>query len=240
LTLAFSVYLDLIRFLASLGVFVDHLSADAFSKGLLNAHLGRYGNVSVMIFFLLSGYVIAFVTSTRERCAKDYTIARFARLYSVVAVALLLTYVFDAIGMHANPKFYANPDVLPAPPSWMGYLSSLSFVQQFQMFGRYGICPGTNQPFWSLSFEATYYVVAGLAMFAPRKISYPLSLLLLGVAGVRIAILLPIWGLGYFLFTARERIRLGTRTSLVIFPVSAAVILLAPRLFPRNPANYNL
>ncbi len=240
MTAAFSVYLDVVRFVAAFAVFLDHLCGNSFTQGLLNPRIGRYGNVAVMIFFVLSGYVIAFVTSTRERNAKAYSIARFSRLYSVVTVALLLTFVFDAVGMRANPHMYENPDVLPSAPSWAGYASSFAFVQQFWMFGRYGLSPGTNQPFWSLSFEATYYVVAGLAMFAPRRISYPLSLLLLGLAGVRIAILLPIWFLGYYLYKAGDRIRPGTALALFLFPVSAALIVFAPQLFPRNPDNYNL
>jgi peptidoglycan/LPS O-acetylase OafA/YrhL len=42
------------------------------------------------------------------------------------------------------------------------------------------------------------------------------------------------------LYKARDRIRPGTALALFLFPVSAALIVFAPQLFPRNPDNYNL
>ncbi len=239
MTAAFSVYLDVVRFLAALAVFLDHLSYP-FSKNLLNWRLGRYGNVAVMIFFLLSGYVIAYVAATREQTARDYTIARVARLYSVVSIALLTTFIFDAVGMQINPHLYMDTDILPAPENWAGYLSSLTFVNQYQFFGHWGIPPGSNQPFWSLSFEATYYLVAGLVMFAPRRYSCAIAIMILALAGVHIAMLLPIWVMGYFLYHTRERLKIGNWLALLVFPLSLVLIYNAPTLFPRNPDNYDL
>jgi peptidoglycan/LPS O-acetylase OafA/YrhL len=236
MTAAFSIYLDLIRFLAAFAVLLDHLAAYPFSKGLVYWRLGSYANVAVMIFFLLSGYVIAYVSSTRERTVKDYTISRLARLYSVTVIALLLTCLFDRIGMYVNPDFYAIPKVLPRPPSWDGYLSSLLFLNEYQIFGLHGkVSPGSNQPFWSLSFEATYYAVAGLLLFAPRRFAYAISLLLLGFAGIKIAILLPMWFIGYFLYQTKDRFKFGTRMSLIIFPLSTTLILLIPNLSAHFP-----
>ncbi len=234
MTAAFSIYLDLIRFLAAFAVLLDHLAAYPFSKGIIYWRLGSYGNVAVMIFFILSGYVIAYVSSTRERTVKDYTISRLARLYSVMVIALLLTCLFDRIGMYVNPDFYATLKILP--PSWDGYLSSLLFVNEYHIFGLHGkVTPGSNYPFWSLSFEATYYAVAGLVLFAPKRFSYAVSVLLLGLAGIKIAVLLPMWFIGYFLYQTKDRIKVGTGISLIIFPLSAALILLIPNLSAHFP-----
>jgi peptidoglycan/LPS O-acetylase OafA/YrhL len=203
--LLFSLYLDLIRFAAALAVFLDHLSTEPFSRDVVRGGLGQYGEIAVTIFFLLSGYVIAHVSATRERGAAAYFCSRAARLYSVVLVALVLTFVLDRIGAALNPVFYAEPKLLAKPGGWQGYLSSLLFVNEYQVFGFHGIAPGTNGPYWSLSFEASYYLIAGLVLFARRAVGLPLVLLLLALAGKTIAALLPVWALGFWLCRVQRR-----------------------------------
>ena len=45
----------------------------------------------MIVFFVLSGYVIAHVLATRERTLFEYFASRFSKLYSVVVPALILT-----------------------------------------------------------------------------------------------------------------------------------------------------
>jgi peptidoglycan/LPS O-acetylase OafA/YrhL len=206
MTVLFSLYLDLIRFLASIAVFFSHITNYPFTKEVISSNLGAYGAVAVIIFFVLSGYVIAFVSSTREKTVIKYISARVARLYSVVLIALVLTFVFDHIGMSVNPEFYAIKKVLMKPESWSGYLSSLFFINEYQVFNFNGISPGTNGPYWSLSFEATYYLVAGFLLFSRRVISIPVTILIFILAGKTITVLFPIWGFGYMLFHFREKL----------------------------------
>ena len=172
LTPGYSLYLDVVRCVAALAVFLEHVASYPFSRTTptsthpLLAFFGIYGNSAVIVFFVLSGYVIAYVVGTRERTAWAYSANRISRLYSVVLPALVLTFAFDALGQWLNPGFYSIRTVLWKPASWEGYLSSLFFVNEFQVFDLSGAVPGTNAPFWSLSFEATYYIVAGLVLFA--------------------------------------------------------------------------
>ena len=154
MTPAFSLALDGVRFLAALFVLFDHLSSAPFTQNVIPARLGAYGDIAVTVFFVLSGYVIAHVVATREQNAADYAMARLSRLYSVVLPALLLTCAADALGAWLDPAFYAEQKVLWQPVSAAGYVSSALFVNEFQIFGFGGIAPGSNAPFWSLSFEA--------------------------------------------------------------------------------------
>lgn len=234
---SFSLYLDVIRFLAALAVFLAHLSSTPFTSNTIWWRLSGYGDIAVTIFFVLSGYVIAYVTATREKTPAAYFSARIARLYSVVGVALLLTFVFDKIGMSFNPDFYSIQKVLWKPASWAGYLSSAVFLNEYQIFGFNGISPGTNGPWWSLSFEATYYVVAGLILFAPRWIWIPATLVILGLAGKTVVVLLPIWALGFMLYHRRGANRVPAYIWLLFACMSAAVILATPTLVTRFPAD---
>src|SRR4051812_7117966 len=100
---SFSLYLDLMRFLAAVAVFLDHLTSfpitgveDGPRQGLLL--IGNYGQSAVTVFFVMSGFVIAYVTTSRENSGWSYSVSRVSRLYSVVVPALLLTFGFDLAG----------------------------------------------------------------------------------------------------------------------------------------------
>lgn len=226
----FSLYLDVIRFFAAFAVFLGHLSSAPFTNHTIWRGFADYGGIAVTIFFVLSGYVIAYVTATREQTPAGYFSARVARLYSVVGIALILTFVFDKIGMSVNPDFYGIQTVLWKPPSWTGYISSAVFLNEYQVFGFNGVSPGSNGPFWSLSFEVTYYLVAGLALFAPRRIWIPAVLVILGLAGRTVMALLPIWALGFMLYHWSGFKRIPAYFWLLLACASAAALLAMPTL----------
>jgi peptidoglycan/LPS O-acetylase OafA/YrhL len=228
MTLALSLYLDLVRFAAALAVVVDHVSAAPFTKDIVWWRLSHYGGIAVTVFFVLSGYVIAHVTAGCETTAREYFSSRIARLYSVVAVALPLTYLLDTLGAFMTPAVYEVQNVLWHPPSWMGYFSSALFLNEYGIFNFGGASPGSNGPYWSLSFEATYYVVAGLALFAPRRWGIPAAVILLAAAGKTIAVLLPIWMLGFGLYRAGNLVQLGMTASHCVFWASALALVAIP------------
>ena len=233
---AFSLYLDALRFLAAIAVYLSHIASSPFTQNVIWWRLSLYGDVAVIIFFILSGYVISYVTSSRERCAKDYFSARAARLYSVVGIGLLLTFMLDSAGIWLNPDFYTIQKILWKPESLAGYLSSLFFVNEFQIFGFNGIAPGTNGPYWSLSFEATYYVIAGLFLFAKPQLSIPTTLIILMIAGKTIAALLPVWVIGFMLYRIKP-LAISAKLSAYLGIASAFVILAAPTISAHLPSS---
>ena len=195
-----SVYLDLVRFVAALLVFMNHAQHPELNGAWLQA-LGAYGREAVMIFFVLSGYVIAHVSATKERDARDYAISRLARLYSVVLPALVLTVIADQIGRALDPALYAGDwyvDSHPVPR----FLANLLFVNEYW---NQSVRAFSNGPFWSMSYEASYYVIFGLWVYsAPRwrAILVPLALL---AVGPKIVLLFPVWLLGVGVYRLNER-----------------------------------
>ena len=70
-----SIYLDLVRSLAAFFVVFDHAST------LFDLHsVPRWGHQAVIVFFVLSGYVIGHVADTRETTLRAFLVARLARL----------------------------------------------------------------------------------------------------------------------------------------------------------------
>ena len=176
-----SIYLDAVRFLAAVVVFIDHLSSQRITAGFLWP-LEHLGGQAVIVFFVLSGFVIGFITDTREKNVREYAINRAARILSVALPALALGYVLDQIGIAANPEIYAGYGDLQRPSSVLDYLACALFLNEIWGIG---ISPGTNVAYWSLGYEVWYYAIFGAAMFAPPQHRTKLiagSLLLVGPA----------------------------------------------------------
>jgi peptidoglycan/LPS O-acetylase OafA/YrhL len=102
MTQALSLYLDVLRFAAAFTVFLSHYAAGRHSGGLFR-QVGPYGRVAVLVFFVLSGFVIAFVSETRERTLEECCLSRFARLYSVILPAFIATAALDGLAAVLNP-----------------------------------------------------------------------------------------------------------------------------------------
>ena len=123
LTQSFSLYLHLIRLAAALAVFFEHLASNPFTQGTIWGRLSAYGTIAVTIFFLLSGYVIAYVVAHRERTAREYVVGRASRLYSVIPIALLPIWALGYALYHARIRL-----AFPALASWLVFLASAVIV----------------------------------------------------------------------------------------------------------------
>lgn len=225
-----SLYLDIVRFLAAGVVFIGHLGIPSISLGFISQAIEPYGSEAVAVFFVLSGFVIAHVAENKESAADSYAIARLSRLYSVVLIALPLTWIADSIGATLAPHLYMSRWILVKPVSVEGYASAAVFVNEWQVFGFNGTEPGSNGPYWSLSFEATYYVIAGIALFARRWIAATAIPAILFLAGSTITALLPLWALGFALYHMKARALFHPAFWWGLFAVSVAGLVFLPAL----------
>ena len=185
-----SWYLDLLRGGASIVVLLDHASQGFFSQGL--PWMPKVAHEMVVIFFVLSGFVMSYVVSRGQNNWQDYFVARFSRIASVAYPALVFTIICDFIGRRVAPELYA--EVARSGGYWARTLLSFFFLQQS---GPLAASPGSNTPFWSLAYEVWYYIFLGLWLFVPGQRQRAVLLLLgLVLAGPKILLLLPIWLIG--------------------------------------------
>ena len=160
---AFSRHLDLLRVLAALTVLLSHFAYPRFSRGdWLWVRELNLGSDAVVLFFVLSGLVISWTAAEKDRGFGAYAFARLTRLWSVVLPALVLTLVFDAVGARIDRANYVPPWLVEAP-AWEVLARGLSFSTEWT---GSGFRPGSNGPFWSISYEAAYYLVFGLLALA--------------------------------------------------------------------------
>jgi peptidoglycan/LPS O-acetylase OafA/YrhL len=179
------------------------------------------GHEAVMLFFVLSGCVIAHVIYGLHERGKwswrGYLSARLSRLWIVLIPALLLTAVWDWIGMWlaaGKQSIYEGAgfgNILNQPVATLSgaevFFGNVFFLQRI-------LVPtfGSNGPVWSISYEFVYYLVypllLGCALMLRGRLlagvaSGALAVGLLTFAGQSISAGFVVWMFGvgaYFLF----------------------------------------
>lgn len=194
----FSQYLNILRLLASLLVFLSHYRHLFPVEG----QIFGMGHEAVIIFFVMSGLVISYTAEVKDRTAVLYGISRFSRIYSVVLPAVFFTLCFDYIGTTLGPEIYTGRnDAFDLP--FVRLISSLLFTNELWWVS---IQSFSNIPYWSLNYEVWYYVIFAAAFYCPRPHRYWVLALAVLVAGIKIILLLPIWlaGAGLWALIKRE------------------------------------
>lgn len=218
-----SVYLDLFRLCAALTVLCAHLTFAQMTGGIL-PYQHQIAGFGVTAFFVLSGFVIAFVSDTKEKTLTRFAVSRLARVYSVALPALGLTMVIDLLTMHFGWKrhmpVYQYHNVLL-------YLTmALTFMGHALIFHEPAF---GNAMYWSLDYEVWYYIIfAAMTFYSGRKRAVLVPLLIV-FAGPRILILMPMWLLGVFIYRATKIATVGQGAALTGFLLSFA-LLIAVRL----------
>jgi peptidoglycan/LPS O-acetylase OafA/YrhL len=190
----FSIYLDFVRFAAACLVYLYHSNQRLLVSEILPA--SNYGHSSVIVFFVLSGFVIAYITATKEDNLATYAASRLSRVYSVVVPAIIITIALDSVGRQLYPELYSYPydKFLIRSVSSLLLLNEVWFIS---------ITSFSNVPFWSICYEFWYYVAFALVMFLPR---WP-GIVILGaiclLLGPKIVLLAPIWAAGVVLYKWR-------------------------------------
>lgn len=215
-----SLYLDIWRFLAAIGVLLWHADNYCAAPGIL-PHI-NFNHKLVVIFFVISGYVIAASADRPDRTLANYGADRLARLSSVVIPALLLTCTLDAIGSRISPELYASVN-----PHWqpVRLLANFFYCQQIWFLC---VNPSSNTPFWSLGYEFWYYVLLGIWVFVPVKTTRIFGLLAVSLfVGPKILLLLPAWSVGALAYHAGKCRHWSRPTSLALFLGTGAAMVLA-------------
>ncbi|WP_408590146.1 acyltransferase family protein [Novosphingobium sp.] len=232
-----SVYLDLLRLIAAVGVFLGH--GRRLLMPTLPVVIGGNASQCVAIFFVLSGFVIAFVTDQKERDWQSYARARVLRMYSVTIVAFAVTLIADRIGFSAHPEVYAQLDGFQLHPDAAALISYFGFVNQIWWNNSW---IGSNQAYWSLGYEVPYYAIFGVFLFSPARWRWLATTLVCLAIGPRVIAYLPLWLFGVWTFKYVQQLqqRSGSqrdqRLGLMLLAGSLFAYLLF-RFVPRIPIN---
>ncbi len=193
----FSTYLNLLRFGAALVVLFSHIAYPRFSDGAwLWVRDLNLGSDAVVLFFVLSGFVIALTAERKDRTIGSFAFARATRILSVALPALVLGWVLDQWGASHAPDQYFAPYYAPTP-LWEMLLRGLSFSNEW---GGLQARLGSNGPYWSLSYEVAYYALFGVAFYLSGLRRAAFLILGVVVVGANILLLMPAWLMGVGLY----------------------------------------
>src|SRR5271165_53514 len=147
-----------LRAVATMMVFCAHM-LDSFNTyffsdyGRLNLampFIKRFGTFGVELFFVISGYVI--MNSVGRYDLRGFFLRRLVRIYPVFAFFTIMFFMLNWVS-----------NLFPAKTSIADLLLNLAFVDIY--FGTPAFSPNA----WSLTYEANFYVLAGIGCFLLRK-----------------------------------------------------------------------
>jgi peptidoglycan/LPS O-acetylase OafA/YrhL len=212
LTSAQSTLLDASRYMAAFMVLCSHAFAHFYAityQPYRQTYHTNLGSLGISIFFLLSGFLIAY-TIIRKRHRRpeygfsEYMVERFVRIYIVFAPVLFLMLAIRVVAALANISPAGHP--LGTEGLTDMFTARHFFGTLFMLQGVRGIfAPGETfslvPPAWSLNYEFMYYIAyGGLALGAlwqGNARTRLLSLMLIGASFVVMSRLSNIWPLTY-------------------------------------------
>jgi peptidoglycan/LPS O-acetylase OafA/YrhL len=225
-----SIFLHCVRWVSALFVLIGHSHLIGGGGGAIFVFLASHAHAAVMVFFVLSGYVIA-STVERKRALgfplKDYYFDRFSRIYSVLIPAIILTVLLDAIGVQLFQQRYLDPALLPQDHFVIRFL-----VNIFSLQGIWGyrVQLGSNPALWSIGYEFCYYILYGLLIWRPRY--WQLFILCIAVVvGPNVLMYGLVWLLGVLAFRIQSKSKIN-------FLVGLCGLVIANHIFQYNPVSY--
>jgi peptidoglycan/LPS O-acetylase OafA/YrhL len=223
----FSRYLDLLRVIAAFLVLLAHLSDPALTDEAVTVP-SQIGYSAVMIFFVLSGYVISYVAAEREFTFFDFAISRIARVYSVVIPALTVTISVDLLFMKIRP--FVNADQLMAGIPMYQYVKFPEYLFMDGVFGNnlWGLrqTAFSNGVYWSMCFEVYYYLLFAFAFYLKGWRRIVLLMLTLSAIGPGPMLRFQLWLFGFAVYRLHRRLTMRSAGARLLFAVTAALIAL--------------
>lgn len=225
---------DLLRFIAAFMVLLGHSRNDFFGAygnlpqvqqgifTMLFFSFSRLGHEAVLIFFVLSGYLVGGMSMERIKSGtfsvKSYAINRFVRILLPLISAILLFILVSVI--------------LSMPINWWTVIGNLFSLQEI-------LVESLVTPFWSLSYEVWFYIIMGaLGVLLSKRLNKANRIYkIIAITVLIICIMvftklwvqyLVIWYIGAiaYIFAPRVRSNLITFISFVLMMISIVLLQL--------------
>jgi peptidoglycan/LPS O-acetylase OafA/YrhL len=188
ITKPLSVALDLVRALAALAVLIGHSAQLGHYQGAYPFTI-QFQHQAVIVFFVLSGLVIATSVDSGRVTLQSYTVARISRIVPVAVPALLLSALVIATNAALAPVPLFQEDARGIPSRDL--LFALLFLSESYQTGL-----PLNPPYWSLCYEVWFYAMFAAATFLNGWKRVAWLAVLAVIAGPNVLLLLPVWLVG--------------------------------------------
>jgi peptidoglycan/LPS O-acetylase OafA/YrhL len=145
-------FVDLLRWLAAMAVLLHHYAAHFNISGIDNSYFFNYliknsiiGSYGVWLFWCVSGFVFANVYFNNKNSLKEFAIKRFARLYPLHFITLIIISILQYYSMEKFTHFqiFQKNDILR-------FIENILFINDGNSF---------NAVIWSISVEIPVYFI---------------------------------------------------------------------------------
>lgn len=118
----------------------------------------KFGQVAVMVFFVLSGFVIYYSLAAKGKpiTFKDYFLARFRRIYPIFVLTMLINWVLRCWVLQEWSDFRIQE-----------FLGNIFQLQDAAHPGNFVHPYMQNDPLWSLAYEWWFYMLFFVAYTTP-------------------------------------------------------------------------
>lgn len=217
---SFSLYLDLVRFLAAVLVVLSHYIGFGILDKMIATHTPDLGREAVIVFFVLSGYVISYTTSINKDSLRNYVVARCARIYSVAAPVLLIAfavvYMATVIGHSEVGGLYTIEKAYFYIPFHLFFLGELwNFSEVPPWLGAY----------WSLGFEVWYYIFFGALFYLRGVTRIVVGAVIFLIMGQKLWLLMPVWFSGVLLYKHQQRLAVSELNARIGWVVTLVLLV---------------
>ena len=154
------VSFDGLRGIAALAVVLFHYCSLQTPSNILHP-IFHYGTLGVILFFIISGFVISF-TINKCRNVAHFTYARFARLYPVYWASIIFV-------------FFLNTFLIMKKIPFSVYMGNLLMFQDLAHI------PDVNAVYWTLQYELLFYCFIA-TLFYFKLFSKNLPFIIWGIA----------------------------------------------------------
>lgn len=216
-----SLWLDLVRAVAALAVVIGHAAQINVYTGAFPFTMFFQKN-AVVVFFVLSGMVIAASVDRDRKTLGDFALARISRIVPVAWATIAVSLAIAAldVALPGAPLFVEDLRWT----DWGETLLAGLFLSQ-----SYANAWPPNAPYWSLCYEVWFYALFAAATYLRGRSRLIWLAVLAVIAGPNILLLMPVWLIGVAIVRLPAARRVPAGLSLVFLALAAAALFLAPR-----------
>jgi peptidoglycan/LPS O-acetylase OafA/YrhL len=170
-----STILDLIRGTSAQIVVIGHgISFFGIFTFLHEPNFPWMQNIAVLIFFLLSGFLITYSTVRKNLIDPNYRFShyfvdRFSRIYTAFIPSIIFVLILDLTSKGINPALYSYANAFNIKT----FVGNLFMLQDYPISGASLNAKvtsfGSARPFWSLAIEWWIYLLFGYLLLVVLK-----------------------------------------------------------------------
>jgi acetyltransferase len=174
-----------LRFVAAATVAIGH-AAPSLRDDWLGHLVAQVASIGMTLFFVLSGFVLWFTYAERMlsspgRTLRDFAVARFARLYPMYALVVLIITGYLVIRRSQDPTSLVF--ILTMTQAWFPVLKGTMLAAAVQPL----------EHLWSISVELFFYLLFPLACFSLGRIGRVRTLLAVSILNLVVFAIAIAW-----------------------------------------------